>query len=340
MNKFVATFLKGKPDYKSATCMKYTLTRDQLISLPLLRPPYQADLDDAKVKEMIRSYQAKPEFGYFKNTIVVAVRMAGQKCLYLVDGQHRVEMCKQQTIDYPFQVILYAISTDDEMRDLFREINYDSFKNLTYVSLGADTARLVDDFMDHYKEKPFTKKKGETRLFTLKGFTDALSTYIQRFTDLPTLVQAMEQKQSEFIQQVDFTHSYAEEKECIQTQCILPLKECNFIDFLLNAADPVYKGKGKTIKTIPLSLKKSVWNHWMGMDVGEAKCPVCKVSTIYQMSFHCGHIVAKSNGGPNTVDNLKPICQSCNSSMGNQNMNAFIHLCTTGMPSREEPILA
>ena len=194
--------------------------------------------------------------------------------------------------------------------------------------------------MDHYKEKPFTKKKGETRLFTLKGFTDALSTYIQRFTDLPTLVQAMEQKQSEFIQQVDFTHSYAEEKECIQTQCILPLKECNFIDFLLNAADPVYKGKGKTIKTIPLSLKKSVWNHWMGMDVGEAKCPVCKVSTIYQMSFHCGHIVAKSNGGPNTVDNLKPICQSCNSSMGNQNMNAFIHLCTTGMLNTAEPILA
>lgn len=320
--------------------MKYTLTRDQLLTLPLLRPPYQADLDDAKVKEMIRSYQAKPEFGYFKNTIVVAVRMTGQKCLYLVDGQHRVEMCKQQAIDYPFQVILYAISTDDEMRDLFREINYDSFKNLTYVSLGADTARLVDDFMDHYKEKPFTKKKGETRLFTLKGFTDALSTYIQRFTDLQTLVQTMEQKQQEFIQQVDFTHSYAEEKECIQSQCILPLKECNFIDFLLTGAEPVYKGKGKTIsKTIPLSLKKSVWNHWMGMDVGEAKCPVCKITTIYQMSFHCGHIVAKSNGGPNTVDNLKPICQSCNSSMGNQNMNAFIHLCTTGMTSREEPNL-
>ena len=320
--------------------MKYTLTRDQLLTLPLLRPPYQADLDDAKVKEMIRSYQAKPEFGYFKNTIVVAVRMTGQKCLYLVDGQHRVEMCKQQTIDYPFQVILYAISTDDEMRDLFREINYDSFKNLTYVSLGADTARLVDDFMDHYKEKPFTKKKGETRLFTLKGFTDALSTYIQRFTDLQSLVQTIEQKQQEFIQQVDFTHSYAEEKECIQSQCILPLKECNFIDFLLTGAEPVYKGKGKTIsKTIPLSLKKSVWNHWMGMDVGEAKCPVCKITTIYQMSFHCGHIVAKSNGGPNTVDNLKPICQSCNSSMGNQNMNAFIHLCTTGMTSREEPIL-
>jgi hypothetical protein len=337
MNKFVATLLKQKPDFKSATFMKYTLSKDQLVSLPLLRPPYQADLDDTKVKEMIRSYQVNPEFGYFKNTIVVAVRMSGQKCFYLVDGQHRVEMCKQKAIDYPFQVLFYAISTDDEMRDLFREMNYDSYKNLTYVSLGADTARLVDDLMDHYKDKPFTKKKGETRLYTLKGFTDSLSTYIQRFTDLPSLIQAMEQKQHEFIQKVDFTHSYAEEKECIQTQCILPLKECNFIEFVLNNADPVYNGKGKTIsKTIPLSLKKAVWNHWMGMNVGEAKCPVCKISLIYQMSFHCGHIVAKSNGGINTVDNLKPICQSCNSSMGNQNMNDFIHLCTTGMLNKVE----
>jgi len=332
--------LKIKPDFKSATFMKYTLTKDKLLDLPLLRPPYQADLDDAKVKEMIRSYQANPEFGYFKNTIVIAVRMTGQKCLYLVDGQHRVDMCKQKAIEYPFQVLFYAISTDDEMRELFREINYDSYKNLTYVSLGADTARLVDDFMDYYKDKPFTKKKGESRLYTLKGFTDAISTYIQRFSDLPSLTQAMEQKQREFIQKVDFTHSYAEEKECIQTQCVLPLKECNFINFLLNNAEPEYNGKGKTIsKTIPLSLKKTVWNHWMGMNVGEAKCPVCKITLIHQMSFHCGHILAKSNGGTNTVDNLKPICQSCNSSMGNQNMNDFIHLCTTGMLNTAEPIL-
>jgi len=336
MNKFVSSLLKVKPDSKTATFMKYTLSREQLLSLPLLRPPYQADLDDTKVKAMIQSYEKNQEYGHFKNNIVVAVRMTGQKCLYLVDGQHRLEMCKQHTIEYPFQVLFYSIFTDDEMRELFREINYDSYKNLTYVSLGADTARLVDDFMDHYKEKPFTKKKGESRLYTLKGFTDALSTYISRFTDLPTLLKCMEEKQNEFIQRVDFTHSYAEEKECIQSQCILPLKECNFIDFVIHHAEPEYKGKGKSIsKTIPLTLKKAVWDHWIGMGEGKAKCPVCKVSLIYQMSFHCGHIIAKSRGGLNTVENLKPICQSCNSSMGNQNMNDFIHLCTTGMTDKE-----
>ena len=331
MNKFVSTMLKVRPDFKSTTFMKYTLTKDQVVALPLLSPPYQTDLDDTKVKEMIRSFETNPEFGYFKNTIVVAVRMTGQKCFYLVDGQHRVDMCKQHPVTYPFQVLFYAIFTDDEMRELFREINYDSFKNMTYVSLGADTASLVDDFMEHYKDKPFTKKKGESRLYTLKGFTDNLSAYIQRYKDLPTLIQDMEEKQFTFIQKVDLTHSYAEEKECIKSQCILAMKECNFIDFVLNNAEPSYKGKGKTIlKTIPLSLKKSVWNHWMGMDVGEAKCPVCKITLIHQMSFHCGHILAKSNGGANVVENLKPICQSCNSSMGNHNMNDFIRLCTTG----------
>jgi len=340
MYKFINTHIKSKPDYKSEHRLQYTLTRDQLLTLPLLRPPYQTDLDETKVQNMILSYETKPEFGYFKNTIIIAVRMSGQKCLYLVDGQHRVEMCKRQPIDYPFYVHFYPIFTDDEMRHLFREINYDSHKNLTYVSLGADTARLVDDFMEHYKDKPFTKKKGESKLYTLKGFTDALSLHIQRFTDLSTLIQSIEEKQNEFIQKVDFTHSYAEEKECIQTQCILPLKECNFIDYLLHNAEPEYKGKGKHIsKTIPLSLKKSVWDHWMGMNVGESKCFVCKVSTIYQMSFHCGHILAKSRGGSNTVENLRPICQSCNSSMGNQNMYDFIRLCTTGTIDKEVPIL-
>lgn len=339
MIKFVSSHLKTKPVHKSDVYIEYKLTKDELVVLPLLRPPYQADLDETKVQEMFASYQTKPEFGHFKNTIIIAVRMSGQRCFYLVDGQHRVEMCKRYPITYSFRVLFYPICTDDEMRHLFREINHDSHKNLTYVSLGADTARLVDDFMDHYKDKPFTKKKGDSRLYTLKNFTDLLSDYIQRFTDLPSLIQSIEQKQLEFIQLVDFTHSYAEEKECIQMQCILPLKECNFIEYLLNNVEPDYKGKGKSFKTIPKTLRRSIWSHWVGMKDGQPLCPICKVTLIEQMSFHCGHIIAKSKGGTNTVENLRPICQSCNSSMGNQNMDDFIRLCTTGTIDKEEPNL-
>lgn len=41
------------------------------------------------------------------------------------------------------------------------------------------------------------------------------------------------------------------------------------------------------------------------------------------MNFNCGHIQAEYKGGDQSIDNLKPICQSCNSSMGTQNMDDF-----------------
>lgn len=78
-------------------------------------------------------------------------------------------------------------------------------------------------------------------------------------------------------------------------------------------------------QTIPKPLKKLVWNKYIGEEIGKAKCLCCKLTDITQLSFHCGHIISEKNGGELTVENLKPICQSCNSSMGTQNMNEFIN---------------
>jgi len=80
----------------------------------------------------------------------------------------------------------------------------------------------------------------------------------------------------------------------------------------------------KKKKTIPVALKRKVWNKWVGEDTGKAKCMCCHLTDITQLSFHCGHIIAEAMGGELKVDNLKPICQSCNSSMGTTNMNEFI----------------
>ena len=40
-------------------------------------------------------------------------------------------------------------------------------------------------------------------------------------------------------------------------------------------------------------------------------------------SFHCGHVVAEADGGPTTVENLRPVCATCNLSMRTQNMEKF-----------------
>jgi 5-methylcytosine-specific restriction endonuclease McrA len=77
-------------------------------------------------------------------------------------------------------------------------------------------------------------------------------------------------------------------------------------------------------KTIPLALKRSVWNKYIGEEIGKTSCLCCKITDISQMNFSCGHIVSVYNGGDINLENLKPICVSCNSSMGTQNMDEFI----------------
>lgn len=77
-------------------------------------------------------------------------------------------------------------------------------------------------------------------------------------------------------------------------------------------------------RSIPLALKRKVWNSHIGESVGKTRCLCCKLTDITQLNFSCGHSIAESNGGALTLENLKPICVSCNSSMGTRNMDDFI----------------
>ncbi len=80
----------------------------------------------------------------------------------------------------------------------------------------------------------------------------------------------------------------------------------------------------KKKKPIPVALKRMVWNKWIGEELGKSKCLCCKLTEITMLNFSCGHIIAEANGGELKLDNLKPICGSCNSSMNTCNMNDFI----------------
>ena len=95
-------------------------------------------------------------------------------------------------------------------------------------------------------------------------------------------------------------------------------------------ANPITKATKATAtnkkkkKPISATVKRLVWNANIGEEIGKSKCLCCHSTDITQLSFHCGHIVAESNGGELIVTNLRPICQNCNSSMGTKNMNDFM----------------
>lgn len=65
-------------------------------------------------------------------------------------------------------------------------------------------------------------------------------------------------------------------------------------------------------KDVHSSMKMSVWYTYVGREVGVQKCMCCETKEITQGDFECAHVIAEKKGGPNTVENLRPICSTCN----------------------------
>jgi hypothetical protein len=76
-------------------------------------------------------------------------------------------------------------------------------------------------------------------------------------------------------------------------------------------------------KKIDQSIRISCWNKYIGEEIGKSPCICCKNIHITQHNFHCGHVVASSNGGSLEISNLRPICAICNNSMGIQDMREY-----------------
>ena len=85
--------------------------------------------------------------------------------------------------------------------------------------------------------------------------------------------------------------------------------------------DKIQKKKRKSAN-IPMSLRRKVWDTYIGKEHAQGNCYVCGCEiTCY--TWQCGHIISKHDGGLNSLDNLMPICGLCNRSMGTRNMEEF-----------------
>jgi 5-methylcytosine-specific restriction endonuclease McrA len=76
-------------------------------------------------------------------------------------------------------------------------------------------------------------------------------------------------------------------------------------------------------KNIPAGLRKKVWINKFGKNVMIGKCECCLQEISFMDGYECGHRIAEAVGGKIEEDNLRPVCRSCNRSMGTQNMDVF-----------------
>jgi 5-methylcytosine-specific restriction endonuclease McrA len=91
---------------------------------------------------------------------------------------------------------------------------------------------------------------------------------------------------------------------------------------LIPTVKPATKSITKSRPQIPKMIRGEVWKEYNGLLV-YGSCYCCKRTLDVFDTWNAGHVVPYSHGGPNTVTNLRPICQSCNQSMGTENLYDF-----------------
>jgi hypothetical protein len=181
------------------------------------------------------------------------------------------------------------------------------------------------------KKDMFAEKKKETnKKYTIVEFINILSDkkYLDKFSNIEDIKKDLELKNKLFYQKIEYFEYYCDKLLCkfykdeeinIENQIIYPLKNNNFIDFLLD--DKIIPDhKFKTIKTkiIP-KLRMLVWHRAFGQEE-TGICPKCNIAIkVGKNGFHCGHIISEFNGGETVIDNLRPICEKCNKVMGKNN---------------------
>jgi len=328
----------GKNIHKSQKFSENKICFNKIKDLNLLNPIFQTDIDENKINEMVSSYLKNPDYFYFKNKIVVAVinHYNDLYSLYLIDGQHRVEaskkLCSDSRPNEYLSFCFYLVENDKDMENLFSEVNKDSYRNITYISLPEFKKNIHKKLKEHLMlnysvDFAKTKNSNVNKRYTISHFIEILDNkkYIDKFKDIESLMEDLINKNNVFAKHIDYQNYdledfYKDEWHCVSEGRIFPLINNNFIEYLSNndiiPNHEPFKNKKKKISP---KLRILVWKKEYGDD-NTGKCPKCNIIINNNANgFHCGHITSEFNGGLTSLENLRPICANCNYKMGKNN---------------------
>jgi hypothetical protein len=121
------------------------------------------------------------------------------------------------------------------------------------------------------------------------------------------------------------------ENKCQKFHCKTPCylgvwRKFEWLDFCLNSVlngvqfqDMDLSCEKLLRKQIPYIVREQVWKKVNVTMVDIGICFTCN-NDLYFRDMECGHIIAHALGGIDNVDNLMPICKTCNKDMGIMNL--------------------
>jgi len=225
--------------------------------------------------------------------------------------------------------------------DIYRLINVFCKTELKEVILSSINARILIEkecvpSENYYRDAQRQLEKLLIKLKPLESMKSSiylsfLLGYVYLWRNAPPSVRAIAEKEEallafakESVESGDHNHATLNNGPAIKKFLeSFPAFKDNFYR-IVDKFTPVVVTAPKKKDTIPAVLKTDVWRTYIGIEKGESECYCCKKKCLTQREFHAGHVIPERDGGPTTIENLRPVCASCNLSMGCQHMENFI----------------
>lgn len=327
----------------------YTISENKYIGITNLNkfnynlvksPDFQRILNNEKIEEI------QEHIKYNDKYPIITLEMGYlYEEYYLIDGQHRLAaLNKTGLLNYEFEIHLSIINTNEELKHLFKLINKNTpipddwllINNINDVKsnmIDIFNSYLFKDIIKNSQnphrphisrpklENLITELYNSNRIIKLQHFkklNDIYKDYSENNfpnTTGKTNVELLEtcKKKNCYLGMVIIKYEYELLKEHLIN--VFENNEINKINYISK--------KQKISKTI----RTACWENYLSetnQNTYDIKCPIKICNNIINPhTFQCGHIISEKNGGKVKLNNLRPICQSCNGSMGIRNWTEF-----------------
>ena len=308
-------------------------------------PEFQRDLQEDKIiniyEKYINSYKAGENYFIKHGYTLCLSHIANDDKYYIVDGQHRIETIKRLYKDnYNFDIIVRLSKFDDlhKIQEDFALLNtnsdlppiYKCFENKLIKKIILETRNyLRKNYKNSFNESKTisnrTKRMHIDNFVNILDFQKVKDLYInneKEFGDSTFLIDKIEdinnKVKNHIENHINFYVKEFDQNKIGSSKFYLPLVNIKwennlFIDDNIEYEDIAPKKK----KTIPKMLKnKVIKKYYCGC------CYVCS-EPLEELDVQMGHVIAEANGGETNLSNLRPICKSCNSSMGTSNLEEY-----------------
>jgi len=248
-----------------------------------------------------------------------------KKTYWIIDGLHRFEVYKRVWTDLKTDLNVYCHEIDvvdeEEAQALFIKVN--DTRSLPNMPEGVSVnivKGVVEHFSNKYPKIFSNSKSGKCNRPHLhfNGFQEALGRVLLNHphlddVDVIKCIEDYNTSSAGVINSSDF-EKFVQGVKTKGGFYLGIIANYEWLDMIFNKKEASPPKR----QNIPQRIRKKVWDIENGESC-DGRCYICQ-DTIHILNFHCGHDVAVSKGGETTVDNMKPICSSCNLSMGTKTM--------------------